>query len=82
MKWQFSKQSFEFVSFTLKEQPKLLWFMKAYKNQKKHENGAAEMHCLTKRQAVDQLLPIRSFATYQREREHLASHQSYLALHF
>lgn len=40
------------------------------------------MHCLNKRQAVDQLPPIRSFATYQREREHLASHQSYLALHF
>ena len=40
------------------------------------------MHCLNKRQADDQLPPIRSFATYQREREHLASHQSYLALHF
>ena len=40
------------------------------------------MHCLNKKQAVDQLPPIRSFATYQREREHLASHQSYLALHF
>ena len=40
------------------------------------------MHCLNKRQAVDQLPPIRSFVTYQREREHLASHQSYLALHF
>ena len=35
----------------------------------------------TKRQAVGQLPSIRSFATYQGERGHLASHQSYLALH-
>ena len=46
---------------------------------RKTKNGAA---CVIKRQAVDKLLPIRSFATCQRERKHLASHQSYLALHF
>ena len=39
MKWQFSKQSFEFVCFTLKEQPKLLWFIKAYKTKKKQKKN-------------------------------------------